>query len=93
MLKACAAQREKKKHESLRRADEAVYIRQDVLFQEAAVAQLPRPHLNSNDSEDVDDKRVEDENITKHGGRFKENCHQYPHTYTNEQQENGSLHE
>lgn len=47
---------------------------------------------NFNDSEDVDDKRVEDENITKHGGRFKEYCHQYPHTYTNEQ-ENGSLRE
>lgn len=92
MFEACAAQREKKKHESLRRADEAFYIRQDVVAQEAAVAQLPRPHLNSNDSEDVDDKRVEDENITKHGGRFKEYCHQYPHTYTNEQ-ENGSLRE
>lgn len=58
-------------------------LRGNVVSQEAAVAQLARPQLDSDHGKDVDDKEEDDENMGKHGHDAYENCNYVPHTYRN----------
>lgn len=57
---------EKEQDANSGRAQRAASSPDNVLSQEAAIAQLPCPQLDSHDGKDVDDEEVEDENIYEH---------------------------
>lgn len=57
-------------------------LRSDVLSQEAAVAQQPRPQLDSHNAKDEKDKEAEKKHISQHGQCVQQQGHQDPHTYT-----------
>lgn len=73
--------KEKWKNANTGRADQGISLRGYVLFQEAAVEQLPRPQLDSHNAEDEKDKEAEEKDISQHGQGVQQQCHQDPHAY------------
>lgn len=56
-------------------------LRSDILSQEAAVAQQPRPQLDSHDAKDEKDKEAEEKDISQHGQGVQQQRHQDPHAF------------
>lgn len=56
-------------------------LRSDILSQEAAVAQQPRPQLDSHDAKDEKHKEAEEENVSQHGQGVQQQRHQDPHAF------------
>ena len=54
-------------------------LRSDILSQEAAVAQQPRPQLDSHDAKDEKDKEAEEKDVSQHRQGVQQQRHQDPH--------------
>lgn len=61
-------------------------LRSDVLSQEAAVSQQPRPQLDSHDAKNEKHKEAEEKDVSEHGQGVQQQRHQDPHTCTVERQ-------
>lgn len=57
-------------------------LRSDVLSQEAAVSQQPRPELDPHNTKNEKDEEAQEKDVPQHGQSVQQQCHQDPHTCT-----------